>query len=204
MFLTERGVKFHRVEVEMASKEHQRAPYTTEVNPNATVPAMFDADVHLGDSLAIMSYIDAHASGNRLFPDDGEKLAEILSWIERADTDFWDVSHHLYWQIIEPPTGGADETEIARLLAKGHALLTQLDYVLANQPYITGDSLTAADIAVFPWVYGYKRFDLFDNETAYSHVRAWRDSLIARKSFTLNYKVPGEALSEFLARFVVR
>ncbi len=203
MFLTERGVAFHRVEVDMKSKAHQRAPYTTQVNPNATVPAMFDREVKLGTALDIMLYVDRRAGDRPLFPEDAPQRQAVLTWIDKADRDFWDVSHHLYWQVIEPPADGPDAAEVARLNAKGHALLAKLDAVLDGRAFVMGDAITAADIALLPWVYGYKRFDLFAGETAYPNVRRWRDALIRRESFTSNYKVAGEPLEDFLARRVV-
>lgn len=204
MFLDERGVEFHRVEVDMANKEHKRAPYTVAVNPAASVPALFDGDLHLGDSLDIMRYVDSHADGEPLFPADPQQLARVLAWVDRADTDFWDVSHHLYWQVIEPPAEGADPAETTRLYEKGHRILAELEAALAASAFVVGDTLTAADVALLPWVYGYKRFDLFHGDTLYPHVRAWRDRMIARASFKRNYKVAGEDLTEFLARTTTR
>lgn len=121
-FLSEKGVEFQRVEVDLSADEQKSDAYLAK-NPAGTVPAYEDENGVIGDSLAIMRYIDTRISSSELFPDDPDTLAGVLAWIERGDTDFWDVSHHLYWQLVEPPADGTNWSEVERLKAKGKSVV---------------------------------------------------------------------------------
>jgi glutathione S-transferase len=195
-FLSEKGIAFRRVEVDLSRLEQKTEPYLA-INPRGTVPAYEDANGVIGDSLEIMRYIDVNTPEPHFFSNDPQTLAEIVAWIERADTDFWDVSHHLYWQLIEPPADGTEWQEVARLKAKGVRLLQELEAVLSNQPYVCG-AFSAADVALLPWVYGYQRFNL-PERGQFPSCERWRDTLSQRESFTSNYRQKGVALQTFLA-----
>lgn len=188
-FLSLKGIAFERVEVDLSAKQ-QRTPEYLTLNPNGTVPAYQHGETVIGDSLEIMEFIDTQGDNLQLIPSDPAQHAEALSWIERANDDFYDVSHHLYWQLIQPPADGTDWDEVKRLKTKGIGLLTELEAILSTQPYILGE-LTIADIVVVPWVYGYQRFDLPANNDDFPHMVAWRDKLTDQPAFTENYRVKG-------------
>lgn len=196
-FLAEKGIEFQRVEVSLAEKAHKTSAYLS-INAKGTVPAFEDNHGVIGDSLEIMQYIDKQSDSQRLFPSDSENLETALQWIERANTEFWDVSHHLYWQIIEPPTHGTDWEEVGRLKTKGISLLQELDLILHDQPYICGE-LSVADIVIVPWVYSYQRFDL-PEAGQFPYLEAWRDNLTQRSTFQENYNQEGIPLQAFLSK----
>lgn len=188
-FLSIKGLQFERVEIDLSATQ-QKTPAYLAKNPNGTTPAYEHDDGVLGDSLDIMQYVDEHTDTPKLFPSDPAKYAEVLAWIKRADEDFYDVSHHLYWQLLEPPEEGTDWDEVKRLKSKGMQLLSELETTLSTQPYIVGD-LTTADIAVAPWVYGYQRFDLPENPDDFPHLIAWLDKLTNQPAFMDNHRVKG-------------
>lgn len=187
--LSKKGIDFERIEVDLASKEQKTPAYLVK-NPNGTVPAYEDDQGIIGDSLDIMRYLDTIADAPKLFPDNAEDLATVLTWIERGDKDFWDVSHHLYWQLIEIPAEGTDLAEVKRLMQKGHHLLSQLEEALSQNEFICG-AFSAADSAVLPWVYGFKRFEGLLDAERFSHVVAWCDKLSQNDAFQNNYRAKG-------------
>jgi len=197
IFLAEKGIKFQRVEVSLA-KKIQKTPEYLSINPRGTVPAFEDEHGAIGDSLEIMRYIDEQAGEQPLFPSDPDMLQVALQWIERSNTEFWDVSHHLYWQIIQPPQEGADWEEVARLKAKGISLLQELDLILRDQAYVCGE-FSVVDIVLIPWVYGYQRFDL-PEAGQFPHLEKWRDGLAERSTFRENHNQEGLPLQDFLAQ----
>jgi glutathione S-transferase len=194
-FLAEKGIAFQRVEVSLA-QNIQKTPAYLAINPKGTVPAFEDENGILVDSLDIMQYVDEQRDTQRLFPADPEELQTTVEWIDRASTDFWDVSHHLYWQTIEPPAEGTDWDEVKRLKAKGISLLQELENILSEQPYICGE-FSVVDIVVLPWVYGYQRFDL-PEPNQFPHVEAWRDKLADRRTFQDNRNQEGVSFQTFL------
>lgn len=190
MFLHERGVTFDRVEIDLPAKQ-QRTPTYLAINPLGQVPVYRDEQgVHI-DSLVIMRYVDERQPGPTLFPVDPAELEDTLAWIELSSTAMRDVSHHLYWLVVEPPEGGADPVEVQRLRAQGMELLDRVEAALASRPWLGGDRMGAADVAVFSWLYGYARFDLPSTWDHHPHLRAWLDTLAARPSFAASYRQVG-------------
>jgi glutathione S-transferase len=194
-FLSEKGIEFRRIEVDLSTREQKTKDYLA-INHHGTVPAYEDENGVIGDSLEIMRYADLQAKSTQLFPDNPNQFADILKWVERGNTDFWDVSHHLYWQLIQPPHEGTDWETVKLLKDKGLRLLQELEDILKVQPYIIG-TLSAADNALLPWVYGYKRFDLLQ-PGHFPAVESWLAELSQRQTFTANYRVKGLALKSFL------
>lgn len=188
IFLQEKGIPFERIEVDLPNKQ-QRTPAYLRVNPLGLVPAYVDDNGPHADSLLIMHYLEWQHPAPRLFPEDTD-LVEALGWIERSSTEFRDVSHHLYWQLIEPPASGPDQARIDALMGQGHALLQELETQLSDRDYICG-IFGVVDIAMIPWVYGYNRFEGLLDPAAFPNVVAWTERVSSRPSFRDNYQAVG-------------
>jgi glutathione S-transferase len=191
LVLAEKGVSFDRIEIDLRAKQ-QRTPAYLAINPLGQVPVFEDdRGVHI-DSLVIMRYLDERYPTPPLFPAVGAELDLVLDWIERSSTTMRDVSHHLYWQVVEPPEDGPDESVVADLKAQGMALLADVEAALtAGQGWLTG-SLTAADFSVFAWLYGYRRFGLPPDLAAFPALADWLQRLTSRPSFAASYGRVGE------------
>jgi len=137
-----------------------------------------------------MQYLEEKYPEPQLFPKDEKQLQVALEWIELSSRQVRDVSHHLYWQIIEPPAEGADLQRIAELKQQGTEILQQLDETLAKTKWIMGDAMSVVDIAMIPWIYGYQRFD-FPFETDFPDVWDWLTRLSKRDSFKDNFHKEG-------------
>lgn len=121
-----------------------RAPEHLAINPAGQVPAAVLAD---GRTLAQSNAIMLHfAEGTRLVPEDAYARAKMFEWL------FWEQYSH------EP----AIAVRIARryylkqreedldpaLKTKGEAALARMELQLKETPYLVGDVLTLADIAL--------------------------------------------------------
>ena len=188
--LEEKGVAFERVEIDLRGKE-QKTPEYLAINPLGQVPVYEDDQgVHI-DSLVIMEYLDKRYPSPPLFPHN-ESLKDVLDWIELSSGPMRDVSHYLYWQLIEPPQEGTDWDEVERLKARGYDLLDAMEAALAkNGDWLCGD-LSAADFSVFAWVYGFKRFDLPASWDKYPRVRSWYQRLEKRPSVAASFQKKGK------------
>lgn len=108
LVLAEKSVAFERIEINLPAKQ-QRSPAYLAINSLGQVPVFVDdRGIHV-DSLVIMRYLDERYPTPPLFPADDAKLNRVLDWINRSSTAISDVSHYLYWQLIEPPESGLDE-----------------------------------------------------------------------------------------------
>jgi len=190
LVLAEKGVAFERIEIDLEAKQ-QRTPAYLAINPLGQVPVFEDdRGIHI-ESLAIMRYLEERYPEPRLFPSAGLELGRVLQWIHRSSTEMRDVSHYLYWQLIEPPEGGPDKAVVADLKARGLAQLAEVEAALtAGGGWLTG-TLTVADISVFAWLNGYGRFGLPPEASEYPALADWLERLRARPSFAAAYQQPG-------------
>lgn len=199
LVLHEKGVDFDRVEIDLPSRE-QKTPAFLALNPLGQVPVYEDeVGVHV-DSLVIMRHLDLRHPEPSLFPPDGDDLADALTWIELSSTAMRDVSHHLYWQLIEPPEAGPDPVRVAALKAEGLTLLARVEAALAaGDGWLVGGRLGAADLSVFAWLHGYARFDLPASFDGFEHLADWRARLVARPSFLASFARSGRPFATWLA-----
>lgn len=146
---------------------------TTELflakNPNGKVPLLeLDNGRFLSESNAIIDYL---AFGTALFPEDNYIRAKILQW-----QFFEQYSHEPYIAVARfiAKFQGLPEHREKEYVAKqegGHKALKVMEQQLSITPYLVGDALTVADIAL----YGYTHvaheggFSLSD----YPSIRAW-------------------------------
>jgi len=193
MVLTEKGVPFDRVEIDLRNRQ-QKTPAYLAINPAGQVPVYVDDGGVHADSLQIMHYLDERYPEPKLFPAEAERLRTIMDWIALSSGQARDVSHELYWQLIEPPEAGTDWVVVNELKAAGLDILAQLETALAqsrlvDQHYVCGE-LSAADFSLLPWIYGYGRFDLLEVGTM-PNVEAWLARMTERDSFAKNFQVAG-------------
>lgn len=158
------------------------------INPNSKIPALLDRSCQpaqpVFESGAILLYL-AEKFGT-LIPEDHAGRTACMSW--------------LFWQMASAPyVGGgfghfyvyAGEKipyAIDRFTMETKRQLDVLNRQLANNMYVTGDSLTIADIAIWPWygalvantVYGAAEFLQVQE---YSHVLRWEKMLAERPAF---------------------
>lgn len=146
------------------------------INPNSKIPALLDQSgdqpVRVFESASILLYL-ADKFG-KLIPQDFEKRTEVLNWL------FWSTGAvHFSVEVLA--------TSFHYALKKLNTLLTAameakrqldlLDKELAQKTYITGDSYTIADIAIWSW-YGrlaedkiWERAGIFLNVKEYKNLQ---------------------------------
>ena len=126
-YLEELNVPYEFVLLDMAAGEH-RQPEFLAINPMGKVPAIVDGEVKLWESGAIILYL-AEKYGN--LPKSLVERSIISQWILFANSTL--------------ATGLFVEASRDKETLQ---LLTPLNELLANQPYILGDDLSVADIAL--------------------------------------------------------
>lgn len=138
----------------MTDAQHQ--PAYLAINPRGEVPALTDGALSLRDSAAILVYLASTHGAEPWYPPRPAAMAAITEWLAfaaswvqygvftaRALLSFGIPANGL------PPTFAASLDE-ARI--RGLRSLEILDAHLAQQPWLTGDQPTIADIANFPYV----------------------------------------------------
>jgi len=172
----------------------------TAVNPNQKIPALVDGDRNVFESGAILQYL-------------GEKFPSPLLPAGEAR---WDVLPWVYWQAanVGPVFGNKlaytryitdvpDEARahpLERFGKEARRLSGVLDRQLEGRPFVCGAAFTIADIAIYPWLRGWKwsQVDITDRP----NVMAWIDRVRARPGVArgLAYGVPEDEIDRWSAK----
>ncbi len=167
-YLEELQIPYEFVLVDLQSGINLQSDYLA-IHPFGKVPAIADGDFILWESGAILIYL---AQKYDRMLDTAEKQAIVNQWILFGNSTLGDG--------LFSPQNNTKETP--RLLGK-------LDSIFASQSYLTGDRLTAADIAVGA-VLNYvimmiKDFDYSPYPNVSAYIQRLRDRPAFQASMTL-------------------
>lgn len=165
------------------SKQENKSPEYLALNPRGKVPTLKDGNFHLSESLAIMAYLDKQCPEPPIFGRTPQETGVIWRLVSEHDSYLREAAA----KIIGPFFfGGAAEKgpEIQAAAPIVHAELAHMEAAVANSPWLAGVDISAADIAVFPWIQlllraaakeAAKPFKLgfLPFEERYPHLAAW-------------------------------
>jgi glutathione S-transferase len=126
-YLEEIGVPYEFVLLDMQAGEHQQPEYLA-INPIGKVPAIVDGEYKLWESGAILFYL-------------AQKHGKISSSLEEQATI-------IQWIIFGNATLGPGIFVEANREREMPKLMTPLNQLFEKQPFLLGDELSVADVAV--------------------------------------------------------
>lgn len=133
-----------------SSKQEHKAPAYLAINPRGQVPALRHGDLVLSESLAIMAYLEKVFPEPPMFgnsaADTGRVWGVISDCIYNLERLVQDVIRPIYVGATEPPANWENN------LAATHAELAGLEKRLSTANWLALGGLSAADVAVFPFV----------------------------------------------------
>jgi glutathione S-transferase len=138
-------------------------------NPNGKIPVVeLASGTCLWESNAILYYF---AQGTRLWPADPLQQARVLQWMffeQYSHEPFIAVARFIA-KFLGLPEQRQDE--YAAKQSGGHKALRVMEHQLAQTPYIGGDGLTIADVALYAYTHVADEggFDL----ASYGAIRRW-------------------------------
>jgi glutathione S-transferase len=137
------GLSYDWIETDVLQGE-SRTPTYLAMNPAGQVPAVIlDNGRPLAQSNAIVLYL---AEGSSLVPTDAYDRARMLEWM------FWEqYSHEPYVAVARfqmKYLGKAVEELEPRLVERGAAALRRMELGLADSPFLVGERLSLADVAL--------------------------------------------------------
>ncbi len=134
-------------------KGDQRKPEYLALNPNGRVPTLVDGDFVLWESLAIMEYLTEATPGQTLLPSERHARMNVKKWLYWAAHHWSPAAAQLNFEhFLKKMFGMGEPNEYAvqhatRLFGQFAAVL---DATLAKSPWIAGESMTLADLAIAP------------------------------------------------------
>jgi len=150
-----KGVAFDYVAVNIRTGEHRDAGYVDRINPSAAVPALVDADFSLGQSLAIIDWLDARFPHPRLIPTDAALRARVLELSYLIACDIHPVNNLRVLRYLETELHVTPEQKNAwyrHWIAQGMAAVERLLEKYGRGPWCFGDSPTLADCCLVPQI----------------------------------------------------
>jgi glutathione S-transferase len=160
------GIDYRWVQTGVRKGETRTARFLA-INPAGQVPAVvLEGGKVLAQSNAIILYL---AEGSALIPKDAYARARMMEWL------FWEqYSHEPYIAVarrIRFVEGRPADAVDPKLMDRGNAALARMEQQLAVTPFLVGEALTLADVALVAYTRVAREggFDL----AAYPAVQAW-------------------------------
>ena len=156
-----KGLAYDSVPVNLAGGEQKQAAYRDR-NPQGFVP-MLEMDGHrIGQSLAIIDYLDAVAGEPRLVPSDPAERAHVLGLALVTACDTHPLNNLRVLKYLVGPLGQEEDAKnqwISHWIREGFAALQAMAEPRAGR-FLFGDAPGLADICLVPQMYNARRFDV--------------------------------------------
>ena len=169
MALRYSGVPLSIVEVSLKAKPAEMLA----LSPKGTVPVLVCADGRvIEQSLEIMHWALAQYDPDNWLGPDSAALIEENDQVFKVNLD-------RYKYAIRYP-----EQPIEHYRAQGAAFLKSLEMMLQQTPYLAGDTLSLADIALAPFVRQFAHVDRdWFEQAPYPRLNAWLERFLASELF---------------------
>lgn len=179
VMLEECGLAYQTHKLDLAKGE-QKQPDFLAINPAGAIPAIVDdagpggQKTALAQSGAIVLYL-AEKTG-KFLPRDPAKKAEALQWFMQVATDVAPSSSTIFYATAHAP----DKTPANQAFFEQRFLtmLKACEAKLAKSPYLAGDEVTVADLALIP-VYDARKA-LIEKSPGLDNVKRWAATMLAR------------------------
>ncbi len=180
-----------------ASKGDLKKPEYLALNPRGKVPMLKDGDFTLYESLAIMNYLERKQPEPVLFGRDAREAG--ITW--RLISEYLSYLHGPLDRIVRPIyfDKTAEKANDIRAAAPAvHAELARIEEDLGDSAWLGGDAISAADIAIYPFIKSLLRAAAKDAATPlelgflpfaarYPRLDAWRQRVEAIPGYERTY-----------------
>jgi maleylacetoacetate isomerase len=156
-----KGVEHDSVSVDLRTGEQSGAEYRAR-NPQGFVPLLEIDGQRIGQSLAIIAYLEATRPEPRLMPADPADQAHVRAMALVVACDIHPLNNLRVLRYLESQLGQDEPSRnrwYAHWIGEGLTALEALAAPRASR-FLFGDSPTVADICLVPQLYNARRFDV--------------------------------------------
>ncbi|MFM0630396.1 maleylacetoacetate isomerase [Paraburkholderia xenovorans] len=157
-----KGLAYDTLPVNIRIGEHRAADYVANVNPSASVPALVDGDFKLGQSLAIIDYLDRTHPEPRLIPLEPVARARVLEFASLISCDIHPVNNLRVLRYLETELKATPQQKTAwyrHWIAEGMAGAERMLERSNEGPWCFGAQPTLADVSLVPQIANALRMD---------------------------------------------
>jgi maleylacetoacetate isomerase len=179
-----KGLAYETLPVNIRVGEHRTADYVANVNPSASVPALIDGGFNLGQSLAIIDYLDQKYPEPRLIPLEPVSRARVLEFASLISCDIHPVNNLRVLRYLETELKVTPQQKSAwyrHWIAEGMAAVERLLDRSNAGPWCFGAQLTLADLCLVPQVANALRMDC--DLSAYPRILAVYEHALKHAAF---------------------
>ncbi|MFZ4690459.1 MAG: maleylacetoacetate isomerase [Polymorphobacter sp.] len=150
-----KGVPHHIVGVDIRTGAHRLPAFAPDLNATAAVPVLVDGDESLGQSLAIIDWLDSRFPEPRLIPAEPRLRARVLELSYLIACDIHPVNNLRVLKYLTSEFGisqAARDGWYAHWIAEGMAGVERLLARHGTPPFCFGDAPTLADCCLVPQI----------------------------------------------------
>ncbi|CAM3609283.1 maleylacetoacetate isomerase [Paracidovorax anthurii] len=144
--------QYHGVDIRAGA--HRAGDYAG-LNPSRSVPTLVDDGFALGQSMAILDYLDQRVPEPRLIPLEPRLRARVLELAHAIACDMHPVNNLRILKYLQGPLGltaAQKDAWYAHWVAEGFTAVERLLERDGHGPWCFGDQPTAADVCLVPQV----------------------------------------------------
>ncbi|WP_434772166.1 glutathione S-transferase [Pseudomonas entomophila] len=157
-------------------------PHYRALNPNGRVPMLEDGDLVLWESNAIVRYLCAEYGREQgWYLEDPRQRAQADKWMDWTTSSLATPFKPLFWGLLRTPAEQQDWVAINAAHKACASLLSIADQALAEQPYLSGETVGMGDVPLGAFAYAW--FEMPIEHPPMTHLRAWYERLKARPAY---------------------
>ncbi|MFM5095500.1 maleylacetoacetate isomerase [Aeromonas rivipollensis] len=156
-----KGLGYEQHPVNLRQGEQKEKAYR-RVNPQGLVPFLIDGDVQLGQSVAIMEYLDETYPAYPLMPSAAQERARVRQIVNMIACDTHPLNNLRVLNYLEQELGQSKTARDAWYRHWIDETFTALEQLLMTTAgvYCVGNEVTLADCMLVPQVYNARRFNM--------------------------------------------
>ena len=151
-----KGLEYESISVSLAPSvsEHREDAYRAK-NPQMLVPFFEDGDVAIGQSMAILEYLEEAYPGTHLLPAAEPLRSKVRAFCNMVACDIHPLQNLRVLHYVNTEFDGDPKQWAAHWMGEG---FSAMEAIASDGPCVFGDQPTLADALLVPQLYNARRF----------------------------------------------
>lgn len=160
-----KGIDYEPVLISLAPGVHEnRQDEYRAVNPQMLVPFFDDGKIAIGQSMAIMEYLEEQYPDVPLLPTEEPLRSKVRAFCNIISCDIQPLNNQRTLAYVSNVLGASEEQSkdwYSHWITEGFRAAEQLSVSYAHEgPYVLGKDVTLADAMLVPQMYNARRFNV--------------------------------------------
>lgn len=162
-----KGIRYEQVAVPLVGPDggpgEQHSGAYRAINPQGRIPFLDDGDVAIGQSMAILEYLEEAYPETPLLPDAAGARARIRSFCNLICSDIHPLNNLSVMQFLKGELGVSDDeylTWYTHWIHLGFRAAEAFASYGGGSDFVYGETATLADVCLVPQMYNARRFDV--------------------------------------------